>query len=809
MLSFGIGSILLIKDEDLRTVYSDLSFPFYDLIATAALIFASKQSSKISKRLAWGWGMLAIAQFFITLGDILWAIFEVYLKITPFPSIADVFYLSFYPFFLAGILLLLVRRFQRSEWIKRTLDIGIIMIAAILGFWIFLIQPLIGLGPTASSLQNFLTVAYPVGDLILLFALLVLMYYRSEKFIHGSLLILSIYALVTIVTDSIFSYQSLTGTYISGGVLDLSFLLTYMLFAFAGVYQAVASQTFKESDTLPQKNLITEERISQVLDYLPYIGVLGAGLLLIKYHDLESVINSNTLITAVGCIVGLVIIRQIVTLVENKRLLSNLGNALEKGNRQASDMDKLNLDLQQEIIRRKIVEKQLSYDALHDGLTGLANRVLLMDRLAHAVEMIKRKMEFNYSILFADIDDFKSINDEMGHSSGDLALIEVAQILKKCTRSVDTVARFAGDEFVILLECTEEKKAALAVAKRIGNELKHPVIIKGKKITISCSVGIVQGISEYNLPEEILMDADIALYRAKELGKARYEIYNTALRSSAMSRLEMESDLYRAISKNELFLDYQPIYSLEQKHIEGVEALVRWHHPGRGVIMPSEFIHMAEQSEVIIQIGDWVLREACTQLKKWQSEFPGMDHLSIYVNISAKQIAQKDFFVKVKETLHESGLDPKRLILEITEHAFIENQILMGKLLTDLKKIGVAFAIDDFGTGFSSLGYLQNFTVDTIKIDKFFIDEVADSKKGSEIVKTIILMAQGMGMNTIAEGIENVERLQKLISLACKYGQGFYLSKPVDGKRMKTILRNQTVLKSNLIVAAPSINPLH
>ena len=365
------------------------------------------------------------------------------------------------------------------------------------------------------------------------------------------------------------------------------------------------------------------------------------------------------------------------------------------------------------------------------------------------------------------------------------------------------VARIAGDEFVILLEYTKEKKAALAVTKRILNEIKNPIIINGKMINISCSIGVVQGISKYNLPEEILMDADIALYRAKELGKARYEIYNSALRSSNLSRLELQSDLYRALSKNELFLDYQPIYSLEQKHIQGVEALVRWRHPIHGVIMPSEFIHMAEESEVIIQIGDWVLREACTQLNKWQSEFPEMDPLSVYVNISAKQITQNDFVNKVKETLHDSGLNPKRLILEISEHAFIEHLLLLDRLLTNLRKIGVAFAIDDFGTGFSSLGYLQNFSVNTIKIDKSFIDDIVDNKKGFEIVKVIILMAQGMGMNTIAEGIENVEQLQKLITLTCKYGQGFYLSKPVDGQKMKTILRNQAVRKSNLLLDTP------
>jgi EAL domain-containing protein (putative c-di-GMP-specific phosphodiesterase class I) len=263
-----------------------------------------------------------------------------------------------------------------------------------------------------------------------------------------------------------------------------------------------------------------------------------------------------------------------------------------------------------------------------------------------------------------------------------------------------------------------------------------------------------------------------------------------------MSHLEIEGDLRRAILNGEFFLDYQPIYSLEQNHIEGVEALIRWRHPFRGLVMPSEFIQIAEESGMIIQIGDWVLQEACTQLRKWHIEFPDSDDLSINVNISGKQINQKDFAEKVKDILHGTGLDPKRLILEITENAFIESQSLIDELLSDLRKIGVAFAIDDFGTGFSSLGYLQNFSVDTIKIDKSFVDEVVDGKKGYEIIKTIILMAQGMGMNTVAEGVENSEQLEQLRSLKCKYGQGFYLSKPVDAKLIETMLKNQAVLKA-------------
>ena len=794
--SISIGLELFVKDEYSLTVISDITSPLYNLIATIALIFAAKQSSRLSKRLALAWGMLAFAQFSFTLGDILWAVIELGLKSTPFPSIADGPYLLFFPLFFAGALLLPSKRLSPTEWLKRTLDLSIVMITAILGFWVYLIGPIIGTGTTSPFLETFLTAAYPVGDLLVFCALLIIIYYRSEKFILGSIWILAFGSIVMIVTDSIFSYQSLLGTYISGGVLDLGWILSYLLIAFAGVYQADAAQTYKEDATLPYMNLFIRERISQALAYTPYIWVVGAYYLLINYHYAESPINPDVLFVGVGCIIGLVIIRQIIALIENNHLLSNLRKALEQGNLQASELNKSNQNLQQEIIRRERVEEQLLHDALYDGLTGLANRVLFMDRLGHAVEITKREPEFHYSILFLDIDNFKSINDSLGHSSGDQALIEIAQRFKNCTRTIDTVARFGGDEFVILLEHTTKKNPAISVANRILTELQHPFILKGKEILISCSIGIVHGISKYNNSEDILRDVDSALYRAKERGKAQYEIFNIDMRTSTMSHLEIEGDLRRAILNGEFFLDYQPIYSLEQNHIEGVEALIRWRHPFRGLVMPSEFIQIAEESGMIIQIGDWVLQEACTQLRKWHIEFPDSDDLSINVNISGKQINQKDFAEKVKDILHGTGLDPKRLILEITENAFIESQSLIDELLSDLRKIGVAFAIDDFGTGFSSLGYLQNFSVDTIKIDKSFVDEVVDGKKGYEIIKTIILMAQGMGMNTVAEGVENSEQLEQLRSLKCKYGQGFYLSKPVDAKLIETMLKNQAVLKA-------------
>jgi diguanylate cyclase (GGDEF)-like protein len=789
-----ISAALFVKDEYTRTFISDISSPLYNVIATIALVLAAKESNRISRRLALSWGILAIAQFSFTLGDILWAVIELGLKSSPFPSIADGPYLLFYPLFIAGITIMPSKRLNLAEWLKRGLDLSIVMIAASLGFWIFLIGPLIGTENTATFMENFLIAAYPVGDLILLFGLLLIIYYRSEKFILGSIWILALSSIIMIITDSIYTNQALLGTYKSGGILDLGWIVAYVLIAFAGIYQATAARTYKEEDTLPYKNIVLREKISRALAYMPYIWVIGAFYLLQRYHNTEFPIHSQALFIGVGCIIGLVIIRQIIALNEINHLYSNLKKALDQGNLQSAELNQSNYNLQQEIIKRKSAEEQLLHDALHDGLTGLANRVLLIDRLGHAIAVAKREPDFQYTVLFLDIDNFKKVNDSLGHLSGDQILIEVGQRLINCTRSIDTVARFGGDEFVILLEHTIEKNAGFFVADRILDEIQSPFIQKGKEVLITCSIGLVQGNSDYNNPEEILRDADIVLYRSKEMGKARYEIFTVDMRALAMSRIEIEGDLRGAITNSEFFLNYQPIFSLEHNLIVGIEALIRWHHPLHGLIMPSEFIQYAEDSGLINQIGDWVLHEACAQLKKWHNEFPELGYLSVNVNISGKQINQKNFVDKVKEILQTTGLNPERLKLEITENAFIQSQSLVNELLSDLRKIGVKFVIDDFGIGYSSLGYLNNFSVDTIKIDKSFVDELVEGNKGFEIINTIIQLAQGMNIDTVAEGIENGEQAQKLRSLKCRYGQGFYFSRPIDARLIEILLKNQVGL---------------
>ncbi len=468
----SVGFVLFVKDENVRLVFSDIAAPYYGLLATVALFFAAKQARGISKRLALGWGFLALALFSYTLGDIFWSYIELVLKESPFPSIADGLYLSLYPLFFTGMLLLPSKKLNLTEWIKRTIDLSIVMISASLAYWIFLIGPIFGTDSTTPFLEKFLAAAYPVGDLFLLFSILIIIYYRSEKLILGSILLLGSGTIMMIATDTIYGYQSSVDTYVSGGFVDLGWNFAFILMFYAGLYQAVASKYYKEDSARANQSLLSVQKgISQFLPYTPYLWVAGAYYLLRTDHHFENIINSNILFLSVGLIIGLVVIRQILTLNENKNLLSSVKMSLEKENIHVFELNKINRSLQKEMVERKRVEDQLSHDALHDGLTGLANRVLFMDRLAHAVKMTKRDQENNYSMLFIDIDNFKSINDGLGHFAGDKVLIELSKRLINCARATDTVARFGGDEFAILLEHSREKNTSLSVANRILAEI--------------------------------------------------------------------------------------------------------------------------------------------------------------------------------------------------------------------------------------------------------------------------------------------------------------------------------------------------
>lgn len=450
----------------------------------------------------------------------------------------------------------------------------------------------------------------------------------------------------------------------------------------------------------------------------------------------------------------------------------------------------------QDITEHKRAEERLIHDAFHDGLTGLPNRALFMDHLKHAVELAKRNDEHSFTVLFLDLDRFKVINDSLGHLVGDQLLVRIARRLETCVRSIDTVARLGGDEFTVLLEDLKSPAEAMEIVERIQRELSMPFKLGLQEVFTTASIGVAPSTSGYDRAEDILRDADTAMYRAKLLGKARHEIFNKGMHAHAMNLLHIETDLRRVIERNELRLHYQPIVSLATEKIIGFEALVRWQHSERGLVSPEDFIPIAEETGLIIPIGQWVLVEACRQMRAWHQEFPSESPLFISVNLSAKQFTQPNLLEQIKEALRVTGLDPHSLKLEITESVVMEKMEAVTETLRQLKALGVELSIDDFGTGYSSLSYLHRLPIDTLKIDRSFVSQMSQKGENREIVRTIITLAQSLGLKVVAEGIETSEQMAQLRRLKCEGGQGFLFSRPVEAQAASELLARRSLQRT-------------
>jgi diguanylate cyclase (GGDEF)-like protein/PAS domain S-box-containing protein len=457
-----------------------------------------------------------------------------------------------------------------------------------------------------------------------------------------------------------------------------------------------------------------------------------------------------------------------------------------------------------DVSERKLLEQQLTYQAFHDPLTGLSNRSLFLDRVTQALYRLRRRGESAapLAVLFLDLDNFKTINDSLGHLAGDRLLIAAAVRIVGCVRTSDTVARLGGDEFAVLIEESAGDASAAVVADRITHALRESFTLEGKEVVVTASVGIATAreAGPSATASDLLRNADMAMYTAKSRGKGRHETFETHMHREVMNRLELEGDLRRAVERRngagEFALVYQPIVDLRSGAVSGVEALIRWHHPRRGLMYPSQFIPLAEETGLIVSLGAWVLREACRQAREWDARsVEGSSALTLTVNLSGHQLQHPGIVELVHESLAESGLAGDRLVLEITESVLMQQTDLMLQRLRALKTVGVRLAIDDFGTGYSSLSYLQRFPIDILKIAKPFVDDVGIPSTDPALARAIIALGETLCLRTIAEGIEAAEQLAGLRALGCELGQGYYLSRPVSGAAMAELLAGSVLAR--------------
>lgn len=446
------------------------------------------------------------------------------------------------------------------------------------------------------------------------------------------------------------------------------------------------------------------------------------------------------------------------------------------------------------VIERQRAEERLVHDASHDPLTGLPNRRVFLDRLNQVIRHDRRNGASHFAVLFLDLDRFKLVNDSLGHLAGDRLLIQVADRLRAALRCDDlvagpdaatvpqarTLARLGGDEFTVLLNDIRNPSDAMQVAYRVQEALRLPFVIDGQEIYTSASIGIASSESGYDAADKLLRDADLAMYRAKTLGAARCELFDQAMHATAMKRLALETDLRRAVQNEEFVVHYQPIVSLHSAEVVGFEALVRWQKPDGPLVYPQEFIEVAEETGLIVFLGRWVLREACRAGRALQQQFVREHPLTVSVNVSPRQFSQPDIVDQIRSTLAETGFDPHSLRLEITEGVTIDDAGRVAAVLLELKRLGVRVSIDDFGTGYSSLSYLHSLPIDVLKIDRSFVAAMSQTAESSQIVRTIVGLANSLGKEVVAEGTEAAAQVLQLRSMGCQYGQGYYFSRPAD-----------------------------
>ena len=734
----------------------------YDGIATAAVVGILVGIRLHRPEYVMPWLLIAAGQASFVVGDLLWVWFELHGE-TPFPSVADVFYLGGYPFIALAFGLLIQRRIGGGDR-AGLLDAAILTTGAAILSWVLLIEPSFA-GTEATPLELLISLAYPLADLLVIGVATGLLTTPGARTPSFGLLVGGL--LVLLVSDETYALQNLHGTYESGSLLDLGWLVAYLVTALAALHPSMREVVRPQPVNVTWLGPVR-------LAFLAAAMLTGPVVMTIA-GEVDGIVG--WVVAGASGILSMLVLARLAGLV---RMLAH------------------------DVAARSALEAQLSHQANHDPLTGLANRRRFVEQVGEALAgggrwrgagsrghvLPQETGNAALAVLFLDLDDFKAVNDTLGHAAGDQLLVAIAGRIGECLRDGDLAARLGGDEFGVLLGRVREPALAEAIASRILAAIHEPVAVEAGTASVGGSVGIawVDPSKGASSVDDLLHDADVAMYQAKADGKGRSRTFASSMHAAVSERVRLRNELARAVAHREFVIHLQPIVRLDNRAVRGLEALVRWNHPSRGLLPPSEFVPLAEETGLIVEIGAQVLDAACREVVRLDGRHESNSPSTIAVNVSPQQLASPAFAELVTRTLRTTGLRAGRLVLEITESVLVHDDGAGVANLRRLRELGVRVAIDDFGTGYSSLASLHRYPLDILKIDRSFLDLGAPAAEDWALVRLVVGIGRTLGLETIAEGVEHEEQARELVRLGCVAAQGFLFSEPVEPAALDELL---------------------
>jgi diguanylate cyclase (GGDEF)-like protein len=728
--------------------------PIYFVAALAAWSTATRSALDLRARGAWA--LLGLGALCTATSDAGWLYTELVHGVQDTPPWVDAVALAGYPCMIAGLLTFRAAPRAAAERVRFWIDVTTVLVGGTMLAWFLVVRP-VAVAEQSTLAEIVQASIFPLADLVVLVSVAVVLARGRATAARRPLQLLAIALVFGGVGDLSYAHERLVNSYHPGDAIDWLWLVDGTLIALAARLDGRSSRNAHDADPIA-------DNPARGASFLPYVAVAVGFMLLFGIARPSWHTDIGEAILGVAMLTLLVVGRQMLVARDNVRLLAE----------------------------RAAQEARFRHEALHDPLTGLANRGLLIDRAGHAIARTRRQHQRPMALVYIDLDNFKTVNDSLGHAAGDALLVEASRRLVACVRDTDTVARLGGDEFAIFIEDQIDGDDCSRITSRVMTALRRPFSIERRDILIGASLGVA-AVGDTMSATELLRNADAAMYMAKTRGKGRCETFAPEMRAAALDRVQLEADLRRAITPGatELVLHYQPIVILASGRITGVEALVRWHHPRRGLLMPSDFVGLAEETGLILPLGAWIVSEACRQLAVWQHrrrDDQPTSTLAMTVNVSGRQMQSPQIVADVRAAIARSGIDPRTLILELTESVLTEQTDSILATLHALKALGVRLAIDDFGTGYSSLSYLQRFPIDILKIAKSFVDEVGADPGRHGLAQAIVTLGSALSVRTVAEGIERPDQRQRLQDLGCELGQGFYFSPPVEAEEIAPLL---------------------